>query len=204
MSRYDELRSPLTGDSMTGSELLCSLADNIGDWHTLTDTVDGMVAWAESLHWPDTTEADRDVLLSQLALVMGQMLASEGRYAAALAVAAQGISHAGEQAVPMAQAALPWLMLLRTRIYLEMGEFGQVAHQLASVDLETGDIRRPALTRELAGSGGQTYYLAAAGWAGEGAFSRCLVALRDAGLRACRHNSRPEPGVCIYQPKPYQ
>src|SRR5438874_5552914 len=87
-------------------DLLGELRDRIGNLEELDLSMTGLVRWEISIEWRRFPAPDRTVLLTRAYLVMGQILAANGRYGDALRVIARGLAHAENVRAPdLAQRA---------------------------------------------------------------------------------------------------
>ena len=91
----------------------------------------GLSFWEACRQWRGTDNDDRAVLLSQLYLGFGSLLAALGSYGEALASFRRGLTFTGASAPDLARRAAPVLQVSVAAALLERGDLSAAEHEMA-------------------------------------------------------------------------
>lgn len=167
------------GQNEKAKDMLDSMSDRIGDWHNLRCDEPAFSTWEFSCKWPNTTQDDRDVILSQIGFLIGQLMASDGCYASAIAVLQHAQLHTGKNAPALAQEITPWLELALARAELERGNLSRVADCIKDKTTGSGDDRRIGTHIQWLELTGKYHLLVGQYGAAEDAFRGVLMLCND-------------------------
>ena len=136
-------------------DLLRELEPRLGKLEDIDLSADGLERWERTIGWQQYPAEDRVVLLTRAYLVMGQLLASNGKYIEAREVLRRGLTHARERTAPdLARRTAGAIRLAHAAALLEFGDVDAAGAALSSDAEQTPDDLAPAAyTRRLELSG---------------------------------------------------
>jgi CHAT domain-containing protein len=134
--------------------MLFAMQASVGDVKAISFSEAGLAQWERAVQWPGAAALDRRLLLSQLYLEMGRILAGLGQYRDALSATARGLRNAGQAEPRAVRSVLAHLKLEQVSALLEFGELAEAQLQLNEARISLDEFEQPGLfirSLELAG-----------------------------------------------------